>query len=169
MANFVPLHLSAIDPSPGLLTWIQSWAPSTAISPLSPMEWFSKGHGLAGGTRNQEGIWIPIESLETWHLWVPVPGAGAAVMQELSVSRHKRTHLGHIFVCPCLLTQKWRKRLHCIADIVIELPAGRRPFWPTTMHESLIIGLTLPFSASLPWQLRRAPCLLDLEWSLREV
>jgi hypothetical protein len=88
---------------------------------------------------------MPQESNETRFLWLPVPAATAAALQELSTSRHKHTHLGQIFVCPHLLTQMLQKRLHKMADIVIEIHVGPRPFWPTSMHELLLIGLTLPF------------------------
>jgi hypothetical protein len=145
MIDFVPLHLSATVRSPDLLVWIQSWAPLSTITPLSPTDWFTKGHSLCGGYRNSTGMWIPIEGDDLWFLWDPAPGAGGTVVQELGISRHKRTHLGHIFICPQLLTQKWRQKLHSIADLVFELPAGRRPFWPDEMHEPLVVRLTLPF------------------------
>jgi hypothetical protein len=169
MIDFVPLHLSATVKSPDLLVWIQSWAPLSTITPLSPTDWFTKGHSLCGGYQNSTGMWIPIEGDDLWFLWDPAPGAGATVVQELGISRHKRTHLGHIFIYPQLLTQKWRRKLHSIADLVFELPAGPRPFWPVVMHEPLVVRLTLPFSASPPWQLRRSSHLLALERSLREV
>ncbi len=169
MITFVPLHLSGVDRSPTLLHWIQSWAPMPTVRPLLPFEWFTKGHGLEGGSYNPDQMWIPAESCDKWYLWSPAPAAGATVLQEMSISRHKRTQLGHIFVCPRLLTQKWRRKLHSVADCVIEIPAGCRPFWPADMFEPLILGLTLPFSSTPPWQLRGSKRLLALERQLREV
>jgi hypothetical protein len=169
MTHFVPLHLSAIARSPTLLDWVRSWAPRSSITPLTPTEWFTKGHGLSGGFRDSSGLWQPTEDADLWFLWDPAPAAGSAVVQELGVSRHKRTQLGHIFLCPRLFTQKWRRRLHNIADLIFELPAGRRPCWPLEMHEPLIVGLTFPFSTSSPWQHRRSSRLLALERSLRDV
>jgi hypothetical protein len=67
------------------------------------------------------------------------------------------------------LTQMWRKKLHKIADLVIEIPAGCRSFWPKYMHEPLLIGLTLRFSSFYPWQLRQSDSLLDMARQLREV
>jgi len=112
---------------------------------------------------------VPQESDEAWFLWAPAPAAAATALQELGTSRHKRPHLAHVFVCPRLFTQKWRKRLHNVADIVLELPAGRRPHWPSSMHEPVLIALILPFSAAFPWQLRQSGPLLELGRRLREV
>jgi hypothetical protein len=87
----------------------------------------------------------------------------------MQLSRHKRPHLNHIFLCPRLLTQYWRKRLHQVADIVIEIPSGTRPFWPSALHEPLILGLTLCFLSVYPWQLKYSDQLLELERAVRSV
>jgi len=154
MSNFVPLHLTAQDHSSRVLAWVQSWATEPNLTPLSPTDWFERGHGILGGARNPDGVWIPHQCTDRWFLWLPAPGAAATVMHELSISRHKRTFLGHIFLCPRLLTNTWRQKLHRVAALVIDIPAGCRPFWPSEMHEPLILGLTLPFSDLPPWQLR---------------
>jgi len=119
MLSFVPLHLSAVQQSPGLLPWVQSWCPTASIEPLTPSEWFERGHGISGGQVNMDGMWWPSETQEPWLLWMPPPGAGAAALEELTISRHKRTCVNHIFICPHLMTQYWRCRLHRLADIVI--------------------------------------------------
>jgi hypothetical protein len=101
----------------------------------------------------------------------PPPAAAAAALHELGISRHKRTYLGHVFVCPRLFTQRWRKKLFNLADVVLEIGAGRRAFWPLSMHEPLLLGLgvVLPFSSSFPWQLRGSERILALEGPLRQV
>jgi hypothetical protein len=167
MLSFVPLHLSAVSRSQSLLAWIQSWAPDPAIEPLSPEDWFYRGHGLESGSRNADGMWIPHLSSKQWYLWAPPPAVAAIALQELGVSRHKRPHLGHLFVCPRLFTHKWRKALFKLADTVFELPAGCRPFWSLDQHEPLLLGLLLPFSSTPPWQHRQTDRLLDLAGKLR--
>jgi len=162
MLQFVPLHLSACDRCPCLLPWIQDWWPTPPVSPLTPTDWFERGYGLCGSHRDSCGVWMPHESAETWFLWAPAPAAALTALHEFGISRHKRPHLAHVFICPRLFTQKWRKRLHNLADIVLELPAGRRPHWPSSMHEPIIIALILPFSTVFPWQLRQSKPLLDL-------
>lgn len=169
MASFIPLHLSALQRSPSLLSWIQSWCPVSDITPLEPCDWYDRGHGICDGFYTECGLWHPIEVTDQWFLWTPPPAAGAAALDELGTSRHKRPHLNHIFICPRLMTQHWRRKLHRTADLVIELPAGRRSFWSLAMHEPLVIGLTLRFSSCPPWQLRRSSSLLELERALRQM
>ena len=95
------------------------------------------------------------------------PAASRQALEELATSRHKRPWFNHIFICPRLFTSRWRKLLYKLADLVVEIPAGARPFWPVQMHEPLVLGLTLRFLSVCPWILREHCCLLDLERSLR--
>jgi hypothetical protein len=55
-----------------------------------------------------------------------------------------------------------------LADVVVETPPGTS-FWPSTMHEPLILGLTLHFAAVSLWIVRGHPRVLELVRSLREV
>jgi hypothetical protein len=162
MLQHVPLHLSAIERSPTLLSWLQTWCLNPTLQPLSPADWYEKGHGICGGVYNGEYMWEPALHSDTLFLWAPPPAAAGAALDELLLSRHKRTHLTHIFVCPRLFTSLWRRRLHKVADIVLELPAGCQSCWPGHMHEPLILGLTLRFISSFPWELKHDSRLLDL-------
>jgi hypothetical protein len=169
MLQFVPLHLSAGERSPSLVPWVQSWAPVTPSLPLSPDDWFERGHGLCGGSADHTVIWLPHESNGTWFFWLPPPAIAACALQELGISRHKHPSLGHIFVCPHFFTQHWRKKLFNIADLVFEVAAGCRAFWSLTMHEPILVGLILPFSLSPPWQLRGSKCVLALVRELHQM
>jgi hypothetical protein len=169
MLEFIPLHLAAPIRSDLVLPWVHSWAPDPNLQPLTPAEWYTKGHGLEGGSVNSEGVWIPNEGSSQWFLWAPPPAAAATARQELGISRHKRTRLGHIFLCPRLFTQRWRKKLFNLSDIVFEVKAGCRPFWPELMHEPLLVGHVLPLSLSPPWQLRGSQSILALAGQLRQV
>lgn len=169
LSSFVPLHLPAHERSDTLLPWVQSWTPDPQVCPLTPEEWYTRGHGWITGTCNGDNIWMPVELSESWILWSPAPAAAQAAVNELNLSRHKRSHLNHIFLCPRLCTHLWRKRLFKVSDLVIEVPAGSRPFWPAEMHEPLLIGLTLRFSSKPPWQLRNSPSVLALGRALHEM
>jgi len=161
--SFVPLHLSAIQCSPDLLPWLRSWIPFRGITPLSPTDWFVQGHGLTGrGTATLAGGWDPELSPHRWFLWDPAPAAAGAAVEELEVSHHKRPHLNHVFICPRLFTQYWRKWLYKIADVVLELPLGIIVAWPAEMHEPLLVALTLCFATVYPWQLRQSSAVLEL-------
>jgi len=169
MLSFVPLHQSAIERSEGLLMWVQDWTGQPGLEPLTPEEWFDRGHGFRQGEKNSDGIWFPVESGEKWILWVPPPGAAEVAVEELNVSRHKREFINHVWLCPRLMTYQWRKKLQRVSDIVFEVPAGARPFWPASNHEPLIVGLTLSFLSHSPWQVKLKGAVLELERKLRAV
>jgi len=80
MHLFIPLHFTTLDRAPSLLPWLQSWLPIDSIHPLTPEEWFERGHGLQGGCKNSDGIWIPLDSDEIWFLWAPAPATVAAAL-----------------------------------------------------------------------------------------
>jgi hypothetical protein len=102
-ASFVPLHLSAIQRSPQLLSWLCSWIPYWGITPLAPMDWFVQGQGLdTGGTYIPGGGWDPNLSPYTWFLWDPAPAAAGTVVEQLGSFWHTRPHLNHVFLCPRL-------------------------------------------------------------------
>ena len=151
MLSFVPLHQSAIERSPSLLHWLQEWIPQPNIVPLTPSDWFTRGHGTEGGTKSAGDAWWPTCGSETWFLWTPAPGAAACALHQLALSRQKRPHLNHVFICPRLMTADWRKKLFKLADLVLELPPGCVPWWPSSMFEPLLLGLTLRLIVCNPW------------------
>jgi hypothetical protein len=91
--------------------------------------------------------------------------AGSGTTSHLSA---QAPHLQHIIVCPRLFTSQWRKLLYKLVDVVIEIPPGTS-CWPSSMHEPLILGLTLRFASVAPWILRGHPRVLELVRSMREV
>jgi hypothetical protein len=159
--GFIPLHLTAVSRSPSLLPWVQEWALDPHISPLTPTDWFEKGQGLGGGDLIHS-VWHPRRLPSSCFLWAPPPAAAGHAVDQLMLARHKRMHHTHIFICPRLFTSLWRRKLHKVADLVLELPVGPQPFWASTMHDPLIIGLTLHFVSSNPCELRHHHALLDL-------
>jgi hypothetical protein len=149
MISFIPLHLDAIHQLPQLLEWVNSWSPAS-ITPLTPEGWYTDGHGL-DCTAIAGPVWEPQPSSQQVFLWTPAPAAAYAAVDELSLSRLKRPHLLHVFLCPRLCTHMWRKKLFKVTDVVLELPSGPRPEWPACMHEPLILAFVLPFIPHPPW------------------
>ncbi len=157
MLSFVPLHLGAIDRSPSVINWLQSWCPYYTLRPLKPLEWSTVGHGITGYYPNFDGVLMPDSQLGSGLalVWAPPPGAAEYALEELSLSRHKRPSIRHIFICPRLFTHTWRICLFKLADYVFYLPAGRQPTaWPERCYEPLIVGVLLPFQATPPWSLQ---------------
>ncbi len=144
MKLHIPLHLDAPSCQPALVPWVQSWCPEPAITPLSPIGWYTTGHGLSShGVQGEGGTFHPVPATAQWFLWTPPPATARAALEELLISHIKWPHLNHIYICPRLLTSQWRCLLHKWADFIFEIPAGFRPFWPLSMHEPLVCGLTL--------------------------
>eukprot|EP00956_Cyclotella_meneghiniana_P030672 scaffold78001_cov41-Cyclotella_meneghiniana.AAC.3 len=109
MLSFVDLGRSdAVERSPTLLPWIQSWCLNSTIQPLTPDDWFETGHGITdGGNNNKRGIWIPThEPPGNTHLWTPPPAAADAALEQLLQARHKRTDTSHIIATPRLLAPR---------------------------------------------------------------
>jgi hypothetical protein len=169
MLTYIPLRLSALDRQPKLIEWLHSWVPCSSITPLTVTNWYTTGHGISGWAPTSGSIRHPIELPPQWFLWSPAPALADAMMDELDLSRHKRKQHSHIIILPRLMTYAWQKRLRKICDFVFELPQGARAVWPSTEHEPLIVGLTLRFSSSSPWQVKRATDVLALERTMREV
>jgi len=168
MLDYIPLHLSALDQSPSILRWLPSWLPEPILS-LTPEQWYTLGQGVDGSSKGDNGMWYPSATVHSWFLWAPPPAAAATALQQLSLSRHKRGHLNHIFIAPWLMMALWRKRLFKLADIMLELPAGHFDFWPSACHEPLILGLTLHFFSHSPWILRNTPKILAMGRQVRRL
>ena len=167
--QYIPLHKSVLDRQPSIKTWISSWLPEASPCWLTPEQWFYEGHGLGPGSCNELGYWYPSESAASWYIWSPPPAIADVAVEELDVSRHKRSYLNHVFLVPRLMTYAWRKRLSKVCDIVLEIPPGTRSFWPADEHEPLLLGLTLHFLPRSPWQAKFLPRILELGRELREV
>lgn len=154
---YVPLHLDAFTRSPLLLSWVQSWAPLPDLQPLSPEGWFWEGHGRISPMPAPHVTQEPSSGLPLVYLWSPPPAAASVAVDELALSRLKRTHLLHIFICPRLCTHSRRKKLFKIVDLVLELPPGTQAVWSIDMHEPLILAFVFPLLPIYPWHLRHFP------------
>ena len=135
---------------------------------LTPEQWFFEGHGLTGGARNSEGIWMPTSAEEGSFIWAPPLAAAGVAMEELVKARHKRPYSTHLFVCPRVKTNAWRKRPYRTADSVFVVPVGV-DHWETDMHEPLVVGICLPLARRSPWEVRRCPQILAMEGRLRRL
>ncbi len=170
--SFVPLHLSALERHSAVLPWVKSWCEGLLVLPLTPEDWYTRGHGITGNSCNTDGVWIPATASysHTILLWHMAPTAAEAAIEELSLSRHKRPCQAHIFICPRLFTHTWRKRLFKMADFVFYLTPGRREdVWPLAAYEPIVVGVLLPHLSQAPWCLRNSAPISSLERTLRGV
>jgi len=163
--EFIPLNKSALERQPSVAQRVMSWVPDTKLYFLQPEDWYDVGHGYQGGHIDMYGMWNPATVEHTWFVWAQPPALADAALDEFEESRDKRKDLNHVWIVPRLMTYSWRKRLSKICDIVFSIPPGTRTMWPASEHEPLLIGLTLCFSHSSPWQTKFSTGVLDLERS----
>jgi hypothetical protein len=178
MISFIPLHQNAFEQNQELRTWTDEFLAGNKhddpLEYLKPVDWFERGHDLNGGDweltmppPNKERQWMP-RYKKGRYVWSPPPGAAPAALEQLRKSRHKRQNSTHLFICPRLLYPLWQRSLFRSADLILEIPAGH-PAWPANMHEPLILAIYFPFISHRPWQLKRSPCLLDVEGYLQRM
>ena len=59
MLSFIPLHLSTVEQSPGVVDRVCSWFPGKEIELLEPKYCFERGHDIKGGSYDPRGFWRP--------------------------------------------------------------------------------------------------------------
>lgn len=169
MLSFVPIGRTAVERSPLLLEWIRTWTSDPTLTNLMESDWFWRGQGLSNEKWvNSDGMKFPIRSTEKILVWTPAPCIADVALEALRKSIHKRPDLTHLFVCPKLMTYKWRKIMLRSCDCSFYVDAGPE-YWNTDMHESLLIGIYLPLLPCPPWTFRRSNSVLALEGILRQV
>ena len=152
MLDFVPLHLTALERSPGLKNWISSWIPPDLHTKfLEPEDWAS-----------------PFED-RACLVWTPPPAAADYAVELLAEGIHKRATAYHVIIIPRLMTARWRKVLGRATDLLIHLPPKLEEVWGRAQHEPLTIALTFPLSAKQPWKIGRFPRIPKDESELRDV
>ena len=107
-------------------------------------------------------------SAGTLFLWAPPPAVADAVLEQLLIATHKRTDLFHVVLIPRLMRPLWRRLFHKACDFAFKVEPTH-PFWSASMHEPLWVGVVLPFTHHRPWRFKRAPLLVEMGISLREV
>ena len=153
--SFIPLELSADARVDGRITrWISSW-------------WQHKNGRAWGGwplKRLTPDDWFSLHLVKGPRLWIPPPAAMATVVELFNEDRLVHPYIPHVFAVPRLMTHLWRKALSKDADIMFTVNVGAS-FWPTSMHEPLIVLIVFPISHASnhrgPWTLRGGCAALE--------
>jgi hypothetical protein len=126
-----PLHLDPLERSPALRPCLVSWL---GVEPdvCTPKDWFYRRH--MPGTK----------------VWLLAPEADLDALEELGIVRLKRAEeiSARVIVLALLRPESFRQFIKTV-DFHFVIPVGT-PSWPASMHESLIVGLSLPFPRSKP-------------------
>jgi len=92
------LHLSALECSPALRSWLQSWA-GDGLFFASPRDWFYDAQ--------QGGDYGVPQRDETW-VWAPPPAAALSALEELGQGCLKRHNtLRGIVLIPTIMENEW--------------------------------------------------------------
>ncbi len=136
---------------------------------LGVEEWFQEGHGITGGERTHNGMWIPTHAPnEKAYVWAPPPIIADVALEECMKAVHKRTDAYHIVLIPRLYSPLWLWMFYKLSDCVLKFLAGSH-HWPSDMHEPLFVGISFPLLYRNPWTLRRTLLLVGLEQKLQQV
>jgi hypothetical protein len=171
MLSFVDLSQTAVERHPEVLVYVKSWVDLVLGTSrvLTIKEWFQEGHGITGGKIGSKGIWIPLHAADgKAYIWSPPPIIADVALEECAKAIHKRTDAYHTFLIPRLYSPLWLQRFYKLSDFIFKLPLGSR-HWPSSMHEPLFVGISLPLLTRNPWSLRGTPLLVDLERQLCQV
>jgi hypothetical protein len=88
MSSFIPIHKSAPERSPGLVSWIREWAGDDAIA-LEPINWFGMGYDIDGWVRGADRFERPRLAEGRAYIWLPPPYAADVAIAELRKARIK--------------------------------------------------------------------------------
>ena len=169
MLSFIPINASAFDRSKLLSNWFKSWLGDPNACFLEPSEWFWKGQGLSETVwKNTDGVEMPIAGEIKTFIWSPPPCIADVAIEYLRTSIHRRPQNTHLFVCPKLMTYRWRKAMLRSCDFSFYVDC-KSPHWNSEMHESLLVGVYLPLLPVYPWTFRRSKSVLELERTLQRV
>jgi hypothetical protein len=150
MLEYVPLNLGVHERAPELATWF-SGACGGDWKILATREWFHEAHTQDGDS-----------------IWCPLPAIADAALEQLCETRHTRPWNAHIFLCPALLTSRWRKRLSKVADAMFTVPVGSY-LWAANQHEPIVVALICPLLLSRPWQVRDTELVVELRHQMSGV
>lgn len=170
MLNFIPLNLGAIQRNPNLIFWFRFWLDCPNLTPLSISDWLKKGQGLSNETLlNTDNMPIPKPSNQGVLLWAPPPAIADIAIEFIRTSIHRRPSNIHVFVCPKIMTYKWRRPLFRSCDFYFYLDVEKDSVWDEDQFESILIGVYLPLLPFAPWTFRRSKLVLELERALSKV
>ena len=131
MTMHVPLHLSPMERFPeGTAYFIRD-------------AWYQQDHRILQPTQ-----WFETMENEANLVWQVAPAAADVVAEELGKKRHKRSHQAHMVLVPRMMTVRWRRKMRRAADLYFIV--SDCSYWPSALHEPLLVFLFFPFRSDDP-------------------
>ena len=169
MLGYVDLSRTAVERSPGLIGLIRDWTGLPKLDPLTTEQWFWEAHGIVGGYKDARQVWIPTHAKGSQtYLWSPPPVLADVALEEALKAKEKRHDSTHIFIIPEFFDPQWTRLLFKICDVIFRIPVGNS-HWPSAMHESLCVGISLPYLPFRPWSIKGTPLVVGVERKLRRM
>ena len=94
-------------------------------------------------------------------LWSPTPSVAYLVLRQLGESVQKRPNSLYVFICPKLTMLVWGGLMFNMADLVLYVPPGGK-CWPSSIHESFVLGSIFPLIPHRTWRIRGAPKVIGM-------
>jgi hypothetical protein len=135
----LPLDEGAFDRQTDLKSKLKACQPGSDWKFASTEDWFYQVF------QEPNGSWI----------WSPPPALARVAVEQMCKAKHIFPNSKHVFICPALWTEIWRKTLGKIADTMFTVPVGSY-LWPAGMFEPLMIAFLAPLLPSSPWSVRRS-------------
>ena len=151
MLEHVPLNLSAVERSPGLVKWVNQTfkSPFGKFKFAEPMDWFNDCH----------------KGKKSWII-APPPPLALLCLEQIAIARHKRPEaMAFVILIPRLMFYSFRRRLHKECNLVHHMPLDDA-IWGLTSHfEPLIVAFIIPQRRSQKFPQVWSPSATELEVS----
>jgi len=141
--SFTPISKTAFERSHKLRAWLQAALPK-GWTWLEAKDWYELKNFEPGGR----------------YVWNPAPCAGEIATEKLCEISHMYSDTSHIFICPMLMTNKWRKQMTKAADVSFHIPVGCK-LWEDSCHEPLQVMLTCPILSTSPYRVKERSHFVD--------
>jgi hypothetical protein len=105
----IPLNKTVLDWAPEFKKEFKKGLPGNNWRWLNYEDWFE------GALDDDHGHYV----------WTPRPALADVAMEQMCEVKHAHTHTSHVFLCPALMTARWRKQLLKASDCVVSLLASR--------------------------------------------
>jgi hypothetical protein len=134
----IPLNKTVLDWAPEFKKEFEKGLPGKDWRWLDDEDWFE------GAFDDDHGHYV---------VWTPPPALADVAMDQMCEVKHMHPNTSHVFLCPALMTARWRKQLWKASDCCVSLLQGS-PAWVAKQHEPVVCTLIGPLFSCRPWRVK---------------